>query len=658
MNRRVKLLAVLIGMPAALVVLAAIVLPILVDSNHYKREVIALVKQRTGHDLHIDGGVRLRVLPSLRMTVTDVRLDNPPGFTASDLATLTSFTVDVKLLPLLAGRIETHTLSVRSLTLNLERNNQGRGNWEILTTARQDTATEQRDDADAAPTALTAMTSIAVAGLDIRDAVLHWRDESTGKMVTIPAITLQTGELHAGRGVDDVRLQATLPVGASLEGPATIEVRGNALLEAEGWALIVPKLTATVSELGIAGMRVNGTLSTRLTVDFAEQHLTLDALRVSARASGHGDGHATVELTTELGLDLARQRLTDSTLSVKVRAYSLSGIDGDLVFNGVLAGDLRAGTYALMGVRGSGNMGGDALTDSSVAYALGGILNADFYNGVFSARGLEIGGSVVGDGLAGSRLPFRLIADLDVMQRERTLTANSLRLSMAGWQVDGALTVRAVETPRGVRGVLDLRVQDQPLKATFAVAESSAIIDGVDVHLDVVADLDIEDSGYALRGSNAVVLRATVNPAPVGGTWHVADLQLDAHLADASLPDGKLAVTLRADLEVDVNAETVRSDNLRVDVDASRIVGSVEVRRFERPAVRFDLQVDAIDADRYLPPVPASADGAARATAVGASIAALRALDLEGQVRVEKLTLKGMQLENVRLSSGGGVSDG
>ena len=430
------------------------------------------------------------------------------------------------------------------------------------------------------------------------------------------------------------------------------------MLKAGGRALVVPKLTATVSELAIAGMRVNGTLSTRLTADFTEQRLTLDALRISARASGNADGHATVEITAGLGVDLARQRLTESTLSVKVPAYSLSGIDGDLDFNGVLAGDLRAGTYVLKGARGSGTMGGEALADYSIAYALGGVLNADFDNGVFSARGLEIGGSVVGDGLADSRLPFRFIADLDVTQRERTLTANSLRLSMADWQVDGAMTLHAVETPRGVRGVLDLRVQDQPLKGTFAVAESSANSDGVDVHLDVVADLDIEDGGYTLTGSNAVVLRATVSPAPVGGTWQVADLQLDARLADASFADGKLSVRLRADLEVDVNDETVRADNLRVNVDASRIVGSVELRRFDRPAVRFDLQVDAIDADRYLPPVPVSADGSVQATPVGASIDALRALDLEGEVRVEKLTLKGMQLENVRLSSGGGVGDG
>ncbi len=662
MKRRFKLLAVFVGVAAALVVLAAIALPILVDSNHYKREVIALVKQHTGRDLHIDGRVRLRVLPGLRLTVTDVRLGNPPGFTASDLATLASLTVDVKLLPLLAARIETHTVGVRGLTLNLERNNQGRGNWEGLTAAGQDTATQERGGADT-PLAAMAM-EMAVGGLDIRDAILHWRDDTTGESITIPAITLQTGALHFGSsillrstspvpglvstGVDDVRLHATLPGGG-----ATIEARGDATLTASQRALIMPNLTATVSDLTIHEMRVNGALSTRLTADFANQRLTLDALRVSAQASGDVDGHATVEITTGLGFDLARHRLTGDTLSVKVPAFSLSGIDGDLVFSGVLSGDLRARTYALERVRGSGTMRRGTTGESNVAFTLGGALNADFHKGMFSAPGLEIGGSVNGD-----RLPFRFIADLDITQRQRTLTAKSLRLSIADWQVDGAMTVRAVEAPPGVRGVLDLTVQGQQLTGTFAVGNSPASTDGVDLHLDVVADLDIKNGGYALRGSNAVALRATVNPALMDGTWQVVDLQLDARLADASFPDGKLAVTLRADLEADMNRETVRSDNLRVEVDATRIVGSVEVRRFDRPAVRFDLQADTIDADRYLPPVPASAGGSAQATPLGATIDAIRALDLEGELRVKKLTLKGMQLENVRLTSGGGVNDG
>ena len=75
------------------------------------------------------------------------------------------------------------------------------------------------------------------------------------------------------------------------------------------------------------------------------------------------------------------------------------------------------------------------------------------------------------------------------------------------------------------------------------------------------------------------------------------------------------------------------------------------MRRFGKPAVRVDLQADAIDADRYL--LPLAAGGEVRATPVGATIDAIRALEFSGEVRVRELTLRGMQLKDVRLTSGG-----
>ena len=638
MRRRFKLLAALIVVPAMLVLVAVIVLPMLVDSSHYKRQVIALVKERTGHDLHIDGDVRLRVFPGLRLTVSHIRLANPPGFSTSDLARLPWLMVDVKLLPLLAGRIEPHALDVVGLRLNLERDQRGRGNWQTTVAMAQDADTRQGTAAD------TLLATMAVGALDVRDATLHWRDQISNETITVSAITLQTGALQVGKGIDDVRLQATL-----LESGATIEARGDVTLSAAGRTLVIRKLETTFRELAIAGMRIDGTLNTRLTVDLAEQRLSLDTVRVSARGSGNENRQIAMEITTALEFDFLQRRLTESALSLKVPAYSLFGIDGDLVLKGVLSGDLRTATYTFEKMQGSGTMGGEALADSDVAFALGGTLNADLERRKILAPGLEIAGSVDGD-----RLPFRFIADLDMSQRARVLTATDMRLTLRDWQLDGAMTVRAAASPPGVQGVLDLRVQDQPLAGSFAVTESSQNSGGIDVRFDVVADLDIEGGGLALRGRSAVVLRAEVKPAPVDGPWQVGDLKLSARLTDASFPDGELTVKLRADLELDTDEETVHSNNLRVTIDDSHITGSVNVRNFDRPAVRFDLQADAIDADRYLLAIAAGSGGSDHATPVGASIDAIRALDFAGEVRVRKLTLKGVQLENVRFTSGGG----
>lgn len=638
MKRRFKLLAVIIGVPTVLAFVAVVVATALIDSSQYKRQMIALVKEHTGQELHIDGDLRLRLFPSLRLTASHIRLANPPGFSRSDLARLPWLMVEVKLLPLLAGRVEVGTVDVVGLRLNLERDQHGRGNWQTTVTVGHDANARQGSAAEAL------LAAMAVGELNIRDATLHWRDRISNETMTLTAVTLHTGAFRIGKGIDDVRLQATL-----LENGATIEARGDIRLAAAGGNLMVPKLATIFRGLTIAGMRVDGTLSTRLTTDFAQQRLTLDSVRVSARAWASENRQIAVEINTALDFDFLRRRLTKSALSLKVPAYSLFGVDGELVLKGVLSGDLRAATYTFEKMQGSGRMGGQALAGSEVAFALGGTLNADLKKRKIFAPGLEIAGSVDGD-----RLAFRFIADLGLSHPARSLTATGMRLSLRDWQIDGTMTVRAAASPPGVQGVLDLRVQDRPLAGSFAVTESPLNSDAVDVRFDLVADLDIEGAGLALRGRSALVLRAEVKPAPADGSWQVGNLMLGARLTDAAFPDGELIVKLRGDLEVDVNKEIVHSNNLRVTIDDSVITGSVSVRDFNKPAIRFDLQANTIDADRYLPPTPVRSDGPGHATPIDASIDAIRALDFAGEVRVQKLTLNGVLMENVRFTFGGG----
>jgi len=611
MNRRLKLLAVIIGVPVLFAMLAFLALPVLVDSSYYRNKLIALVKAHTGRDLRIDGKLRLRLLPELRWTATDVRLGNRLDYTGSDVARLAALTADLRLLPLLSGRLEARKLSVRGLRLNLERDQEGRGNWEGEARVEPKSNAAQRNAADAAPAAVT------IGELDIRGATLNWRDASTGAMTTIAEFDLQTGALGAGATIDDVRVRVTLAGSASPAAAATFEARGDVTLTAAGAQVMVPNLTATVANMTIADILIDGTLSTRLSADFAQQRLVLDALRVSAETTGGDDARATLEIETILAFDFSLQRLAPNMLSVKIPAYSVSGVGGELVLSGLLDGDLGTGAYALKKIRSRGTVAGDRTPED--------------------------------------RLAFRLATDLDLSVRERMLTAKRLQLSMAGKQASGELTLRAAQAPPGMEGTFGLTVEGQQLEGSFTAGRTTT---GLDVTLDVSADLDINQGSYALRGHNTISLRAGINRARAEQRYRVADLQVIANLADPSFPDGRLAVGLRADLDVDLKNETVRSKNLQLDVDNSRIVGSVDIRRFDAPAIRFDLQVDTVDADRLLPPVPANAAVPLRATPVRATIDAVRALDLNGEVRVQKLILRGLQLENVRVTSGGGVNDG
>src|SRR5215469_699104 len=72
------------------------------DPNSLTPRVVAAVKQQTGRDLAIKGGINLGL--SLRPTVVlhDVTLSNPPGFSRPQMASLQSLDLQLALLPLIS----------------------------------------------------------------------------------------------------------------------------------------------------------------------------------------------------------------------------------------------------------------------------------------------------------------------------------------------------------------------------------------------------------------------------------------------------------------------------------------------------------------------------------------------------------------------------
>lgn len=94
-------------------------------------------------------------------------------------------------------------------------------------------------------------------------------------------------------------------------------------------------------------------------------------------------------------------------------------------------------------------------------------------------------------------------------------------------------------------------------------------------------------------------------------------------------------------------AATTRSadlSNINVRFDDSALTGSLAVKDFARQSLRFDLTLDDIDVDRYLPPQkegevkPAPTPAEAAAAGAGSlPLDTLRALDIAGTLRINKL---------------------
>lgn len=112
----------------------------------------------------------------------------------------------------------------------------------------------------------------------------------------------------------------------------------------------------------------------------------------------------------------------------------------------------------------------------------------------------------------------------------------------------------------------------------------------------------------------------------------------------------------QADLELAASPQHLKLSKLAMKLDASTLGGSVEVRDFAKPRIAFDLTLDSIDADRYLPPPEttpkpkvATPAGAAAGAAGELPVDALRSLNLNGTLRIGQMKVYGLRTSDIRL---------
>ena len=109
------------------------------------------------------------------------------------------------------------------------------------------------------------------------------------------------------------------------------------------------------------------------------------------------------------------------------------------------------------------------------------------------------------------------------------------------------------------------------------------------------------------------------------------------------------------DTRFTVTKDSAELDNLVLALDETTIKGTFALQGFDAPPYRFALDVDAVDADRYLPPKARDAQ-AGEATAGDIELPQNNTMNLDGTMQVGALKLAGMQFADVgsRIVIGGG----
>ena len=719
---------------AALLAVGALLLWLLFDPNDYRDELEAMVEDSTGREFSIDGDLGLTFFPWLGVEIGPLRLGQAAGFGEDDFASVESAVARVRLLPLLRGRTEIDTVVLAGLELNLARDAEGRDNWSDLLgpapaggvgvppggTGTPPGVAEAPDgdagstdgnddspggnagaspgdagtptDADERPR----LPEFGIAGVEVRDGVVFWKENIDEVRFVVSDISLQTGPIVPGAPVD-VNLGLRW-VGVN---PAfTAQVDGQAVLAADpgtpGFRADGLRLEFRVED-GRSVERIVGDLETTATLDSAARALRLDDLRIDSDLTGFSRGVETVNVTAiapSVGVDLAAWTAevpeAVSTLDGIVASWSATaeGLAGEplLAGNVAIADASVEEALTLLGLEHDAPMGDFDLRSRFQAEPLAGraaltglelaLLDATI-TGDLGVDATEVSGSLEAPAFAPGAffgavpsdwLDYASVAGVEQLALSADFTAS---------RTDSAFSVRqfAVEIPGAtVSGNVDRTGDGAGFNGRLLAADvnpevlATVLPDllpetpspdqlgplGIDTAFDYDATGsmlrldDLDASALGLRaGGDFTVIDPAGSPG-VTGTLRVANFSPRALLrrlgrdVPATADPGALAeATLSADVALASNGAEFTA--LAMRLDDTNVTGRVEVAGFDDPRYAFDLTMDRIDLDRYLRPD----SGAQAASGEGGGefdTTALADLNLSGRLSAAEMRVAGLSL--------------
>lgn len=125
------------------------------------------------------------------------------------------------------------------------------------------------------------------------------------------------------------------------------------------------------------------------------------------------------------------------------------------------------------------------------------------------------------------------------------------------------------------------------------------------------------------------------------------------------IPNGAIALTLAADVGANTQTEVANLQKLQIKFDETTIDGKASLHGFTKPKVKFDVAIDQLNADRYIPkstseaePAPegetAPVSGTEEDPAIVLPNKMLRDLNIEGLLTVGKFQIMDLQTQDVK----------
>ncbi len=672
--RVVKILLAAVAALVVLLVVAVVIVASTFDPNEYKGVATDAFAARTGRTLAIEEDLRLAYFPWLAVETGGVTVGSAADFggEAQPFATARRVAARVKLLPLLSRRVEVGIVELEGFTLNLARDAALRGNWEDLLEAA--TTSASAPQAGAAPT----VDELAIEGVRVSDGNVYWRENTNELRYSVTGLALTTGGIGSGEPVgfdaalnfadETSGLKATLTASAvvaaaaagavtatDVELEATVDAGGGApvrelALAAERIAYDRGPETLAIDGLvtEIAGVRAawqlagrslisNPTAQGSVAVDEGQLATVFEQLGISPPASLDENELGAFALAAQFDFQAEPQIVRVREVRADALGMHISGeatltggnelaghvVIGEFSPNAALQAMLRGAVPPTVDIGALGLLGLDARFETSLDSGRSAL--RDF---TLTALGAKISGTI--EGVPGDR------GDVFRGQIQTSRFASGAMIQAFAGLLPPTLTADKL-------GMLEL--------------ESSFTFD---TGADTLNLQPLRAEAFGLRMSGAVAGRDVTRAAAWTGTADVAQFSPQELLQRFGLPpqatsDPQAFTRATVATRFALTKDSAELDGLVLTLDETTIRGSFTLQDFDAPAYRFALNVDAVDADRYLPPKARDAQ-AGEATAGDIELPQNNTMNLDGTMEIGSLKLAGMQFADVgsRIVIGGG----
>ena len=677
-----------LGGVVALLVLVVAVIAATFNPNDYKPLVVKMVKDKKERTLNIEGDIKLAFWPKIGANLGKVSISEHKS--DKEFASIQSAQVALAVLPLLKKQLVVDTIYIDGAKANIIKYKDGTTNFDDLLSKDEEESEEIKFDVD---------------GVKVTNSAVTYTDEGTGAQYALSKFNLNSGHIALAEPIDlatDFNVKANQPAVS-----ADVKVKGNFLADPESKHFSAKGLDAAISGDLLGGKAVSITASGDIDAKPETREFLVDSLKLAVAGQFSGaqiklDLNApeliakkdevsgkkvTVSLEQDKAGDTFKANLVLADIKGSPKALQSSGISGDISgtqgarsisgkFSSPFQGNLENLIFDLPKLAGNVDIKDPAIPNGAAKVGFALSLHADTkqeqVNSKFNLNvdATKLNGDVAVASFKKPNVKFNINADtLDLNKLLGSSSSKPKKAEPASDKpadlsalknilLDGKINIGHViydkyrlsglnvnvkaDGEKLTLSGLNVKLDDSNIKGNLGISQFARALYTFNIDIDQI-DVDRYVGDKSAAADNKAAAKADDKPLDLSA---LKALNADGSLRIGNLKYGKTkASNVRIDLKAD--GQKLSLNPLAAKVDDSQVNANIGITRFQNPVFSFNLNVDKLDADKYITKSDQPAAKSSGDTPI--DLSALKKLNASGEAKIGWLKLANVKTQNVNI---------